>query len=56
MFKPTIDWVVYDLVKMQKGRLLLEAVSLFLYDTIKIFLLRLSAWGLLLQDIYSILY
>ncbi|MFA6358411.1 MAG: permease [Candidatus Omnitrophota bacterium] len=39
MLKSAIDWVVYDLVKMQKGRLLSEAVNFFLYDTIKIFLL-----------------
>ncbi len=39
MLKPFIDWIVYDLAKMQRGNLLSEVVNFFLYDTIKIFLL-----------------
>lgn len=39
MIKPVIDWLVYDIFKMQKGTLFPEALNFFLYDTIKIFLL-----------------
>ena len=39
MIKPIIDWLVYDIFKMQQGALFSEALNFFLYDTIKIFLL-----------------
>jgi hypothetical protein len=39
MIKPIIDWLVYDIFKMQQGALFSEATNFFLYDTIKIFLL-----------------
>lgn len=39
MIKPVIDWLVYDILKMQQGALFADALNFFLYDTIKIFLL-----------------
>ena len=39
MIKPIIDWLIYDVLKMQQGPLFTEALNFFLYDTVKIFLL-----------------
>ena len=39
MIKPIVDWLVYDIFKMQQGTLFSEALIFFLYDTVKIFLL-----------------
>ncbi len=39
MIKPIIDWLLYEIFKMQHGAIYAEAVDFFLYDTIKIFLL-----------------
>jgi uncharacterized protein len=42
MIKPIVDWLIYDIFKMQQGVLFTEAMNFFLYDTIKIFLLLIS--------------
>ena len=39
MLKSSAEYLVYDLLQLEKGKLLGEALSFFIYDTLKIFLL-----------------